>query len=101
MKVLANVARMTRSRTRPSTLTGRPGRPAEGRGRNTRPTTWRNEHALPTDTDQYPSVAAQRPVTSAYREPLREQLRSEEHTSELQSFRHLVCRLLLEKKKTH
>src|ERR1039458_10422386 len=26
------------------------------------------------------------------------QLRSEEHTSELQSLRHLVCRLLLEKK---
>src|SRR5437899_9267664 len=26
-------------------------------------------------------------------------LRSEEHTSELQSLRHLVCRLLLEKKK--
>src|ERR1035441_10842620 len=31
-------------------------------------------------------------------EALRE-LRSEEHTSELQSLRHLVCRLLLEKKK--
>src|SRR5437899_8678214 len=29
----------------------------------------------------------------------REVLRSEEHTSELQSLRHLVCRLLLEKKK--
>src|SRR5262245_64042776 len=28
-----------------------------------------------------------------------EALRSEEHTSELQSLRHLVCRLLLEKKK--
>src|SRR5947199_8030466 len=27
-------------------------------------------------------------------------LRSEEHTSELQSLRHLVCRLLLEKKNT-
>src|SRR5439155_26009922 len=35
-------------------------------------------------------------------DPLREQLlalRSEEHTSELQSRGHLVCRLLLEKKK--
>src|SRR5205814_4005795 len=34
--------------------------------------------------------------------PVREKprpLRSEEHTSELQSLRHLVCRLLLEKKK--
>src|SRR5690625_6970082 len=29
------------------------------------------------------------------------QQRSEEHTSELQSRGHLVCRLLLEKKKTH
>src|SRR5947199_5222038 len=29
----------------------------------------------------------------------RHPLRSEEHTSELQSLRHLVCRLLLEKKK--
>src|SRR5256885_6438123 len=32
--------------------------------------------------------------------PLAEQLRSEEHTSELQSPCNLVCRLLLEKKKT-
>src|SRR5438045_4410276 len=34
------------------------------------------------------------------RRPIRfEDGRSEEHTSELQSLRHLVCRLLLEKKK--
>src|SRR5262245_63295451 len=32
--------------------------------------------------------------------PLRPASRSEEHTSELQSLRHLVCRLLLEKRKT-
>src|ERR1035438_5206251 len=32
-------------------------------------------------------------------DPLNEWHRSEEHTSELQSLRHLVCRLLLEKKK--
>src|SRR3989449_8165131 len=31
--------------------------------------------------------------------PLRRSIRSEEHTSELQSRLHLVCRLLLEKKK--
>src|SRR5437899_13076986 len=31
--------------------------------------------------------------------PLLDAARSEEHTSELQSLRHLVCRLLLEKKK--
>src|SRR5258705_13809022 len=38
--------------------------------------------------------------------PLRQQrigvlFRSEEHTSELQSLRHLVCRLLLENRKAH
>src|SRR3712207_8187862 len=33
-------------------------------------------------------------------EPLLAALRSEEHTSELQSRQYLVCRLLLEKKKT-
>src|SRR5258708_14566439 len=32
--------------------------------------------------------------------PRRRRVRSEEHTSELQSPDHLVCRLLLEKKKT-
>src|SRR5438045_6278910 len=31
--------------------------------------------------------------------PVPNAMRSEEHTSELQSLRHLVCRLLLEKKK--
>src|SRR5439155_26101031 len=42
-----------------------------------------------------------RPGLRARREPpgLRAALRSEEHTSELQSRGHLVCRLLLEKKK--
>src|SRR5258708_30161061 len=34
-------------------------------------------------------------------EPFRVHMRSEEHTSELQSPDHLVCRLLLEKKKNH
>src|SRR3712207_8975898 len=33
-------------------------------------------------------------------EQLKEAVRSEEHTSELQSRQYLVCRLLLEKKKT-
>src|SRR2546429_3204355 len=35
-----------------------------------------------------------------YAEPVPPSKRSEEHTSELQSRLHLVCRLLLEKKKT-
>src|SRR5207244_8471113 len=41
-------------------------------------------------------------IAEAYDElppDMRERLRSEEHTSELQSPDHLVCRLLLEKKK--
>src|SRR5205814_10657472 len=41
--------------------------------------------------------------TNTFPSPSRERVpsigRSEEHTSELQSLRHLVCRLLLEKKK--
>src|ERR1035438_6716978 len=40
-----------------------------------------------------PSPGAKAPFLSRFG-------RSEEHTSELQSLRHLVCRLLLEKKKT-
>src|SRR5947199_8089750 len=35
-----------------------------------------------------------------YRDRISFNVRSEEHTSELQSLRHLVCRLLLEKKNT-
>src|SRR5882724_13062334 len=44
-----------------------------------------------------------RPVAAPRHSPRRRspspRTRSEEHTSELQSLRHLVCRLLLEKKK--
>src|SRR5262245_63716844 len=40
--------------------------------------------------DEFQQIAARR-------QSLKDVLRSEEHTSELQSFRHLVCRLLLEK----
>src|SRR3712207_8593779 len=39
-------------------------------------------------------------ATHANRRSIREVGRSEEHTSELQSRQYLVCRLLLEKKKT-
>src|ERR1035438_8221811 len=45
------------------------------------------------DTAKRPRSARRGPI-SAWRAS-----RSEEHTSELQSLRHLVCRLLLEKKK--
>src|SRR5262245_63455290 len=45
------------------------------------------EIPTPRRSDRLPAVLA------------RAEVRSEEHTSELQSLRHLVCRLLLEKKK--
>src|SRR2546422_6205482 len=47
--------------------------------------------------------ASQLPTTKTLdlRVTKRFQMRSEEHTSELQSRLHLVCRLLLEKKKKH
>src|SRR2546422_1378024 len=46
-----------------------------------------------------PSRGSSRPMKPA-RFPENQTKRSEEHTSELQSRLHLVCRLLLEKKKT-
>src|SRR2546429_3604475 len=45
-----------------------------------------------------PGIGASRGAGAVLRAP-RSRLRSEEHTSELQSRLHLVCRLLLEKKK--
>src|SRR5258708_24433362 len=47
-----------------------------------------------------PSVQRQQKTLFAMRCWLRDTMRSEEHTSELQSPDHLVCRLLLEKKKS-
>src|SRR5947199_4145753 len=47
---------------------------------------------------RYTSYAAEYSMTRATSE-MNFSSRSEEHTSELQSLRHLVCRLLLEKKK--
>src|SRR5262245_64751799 len=46
----------------------------------------------------HPDRAAKRAALALIRSKVLA-LRSEEHTSELQSLRHLVCRLLLEKKK--
>src|SRR2546429_3057217 len=47
-----------------------------------------------------PTEGGVRPVAPAVRPAVVRGNRSEEHTSELQSRLHLVCRLLLEKKKT-
>src|SRR5262245_65107699 len=54
----------------------------------------RGHHVHPGDVQPHPRAAAC--AVAAARA-----VRSEEHTSELQSLRHLVCRLLLEKKKKH
>src|SRR5439155_22607715 len=45
-------------------------------------------------------IVAKAGPLAVYRDPPEDPGRSEEHTSELQSRGHLVCRLLLEKKKT-
>src|SRR6266568_9110546 len=47
------------------------------------------------------SLRAARPLHGRTPARARSRPRSEEHTSELQSQFHLVCRLLLEKKKSH
>src|SRR5262245_64103589 len=47
------------------------------------------------------STARHSTSTSSTRPKPSKSSRSEEHTSELQSLRHLVCRLLLEKKKKY
>src|SRR5471030_3398844 len=46
-----------------------------------------------------PAELRDKPVKIAIPDAVTERERSEEHTSELQSLRHLVCRLLLAKKK--
>src|SRR5690554_7378307 len=60
----------------------------------------RFQSSLPTVSAPHPPCAAWREVAPATpAQPHLQQTRSEEHTSELQSRPHLVCRLLLEKKK--
>src|SRR5207244_9782266 len=55
-------------------------------------------HALPAKYNGRPIGAGPNPAAFSFYAT--KNLRSEEHTSELQSPDHLVCRLLLEKKKT-
>src|SRR3712207_8935940 len=48
---------------------------------------------------EWNNLSRPKPLPIRFRQDWRQ--RSEEHTSELQSRQYLVCRLLLEKKKTH
>src|SRR5262245_64215892 len=77
---------------------------------STRRWRWATEGAKPSSRSAVtapPALATEPPgsraATPAGRcaAPERSQARSEEHTSELQSLRHLVCRLLLEKKNSN
>src|SRR3712207_8685294 len=69
-------------------------------GRNERH--FERQHQRAQDREQHPAVAREaelrQPVAGQRAE---DDVRSEEHTSELQSRQYLVCRLLLEKKKHH
>src|SRR5262245_63647750 len=63
---------------------------------------WVTERFAPFVSRRAPTVTVAVAATERYRRgrvprPLATWRRSEEHTSELQSLRHLVCRLLLEK----
>src|SRR5258705_5789976 len=59
-----------------------------------------NSYGLADDTEKINRTAAELARAAAGGKASVVGARSEEHTSELQSLRHLVCRLLLEKKKT-
>src|SRR3712207_8239543 len=60
-----------------------------------------DRHPRPASGDVFASAVGDLPDSRRrLADGLRDLLRSEEHTSELQSRQYLVCRLLLEKKKT-
>src|SRR5437016_8178100 len=65
------------------------------------PSPSRSAVAIPCEMASSPAKPHLAPASLNVRSPLlRKATRSEEHTSELQSLTNLVCRLLLEKKKT-
>src|SRR2546422_3097682 len=80
---------------------GRPPRPSRLRQRRKRRRSRRRRKSSVVSAQDVRDAAAGL-AGVAVRTPLRfVEPRSEEHTSELQSRLHLVCRLLLEKKKRH
>src|SRR5258708_20616413 len=76
-----------------------PGDPANRPGQ-TGHTSWRENHTNRFPTANWFAAAIQVRNRRSRNRYSRQLARSEEHTSELQSPDHLVCRLLLEKKKT-
>src|SRR2546430_13017987 len=91
------IRRPPRSTLFPYTTLFRSGQSDRGASENAREAARRLSRAVDRPLDR-----ALREREGARRQPLRRagQARSEEHTSELQSQSNLVCRLLLEKKKT-
>src|SRR2546422_5607781 len=85
------IRRPPRSTLFPYTTLFRSGRPSQN-GQNG----GNGESGQPTVFDRAATLTAQGKVARSGARP-----RSEEHTSELQSRPHLVCRRLLEKKKWH
>src|SRR5437660_9782601 len=62
-------------------------------------TLFRSRRSKASRTSRSKARSAIGSTTTAFRARIKPRSRSEEHTSELQSRGHLVCRLLLEKKK--
>src|SRR5437899_7326800 len=65
----------------------------------TTPSTWSTRRTAAAPSPAWSRFRRTTPRAARRRARRPGQARSEEHTSELQSLRHLVCRLLLEKKK--
>src|SRR5207253_8624598 len=74
---------------------------SNGARSSTRPLTRSTSCVTPTKATPVPSLIASswKAIPSCFSKAWSLPVRSEEHTSELQSRGHLVCRLLLEKKK--
>src|SRR3712207_8828929 len=97
------IRRPPRSTLFPYTTLFRSDIPCESCGVKRRePGSFRDIRAVPAGQSAFNerSVAQKHQTEEPARAPGILQLRSEEHTSELQSRQYLVCRLLLEKKKT-
>src|SRR5258708_31546767 len=88
------IRRPPRSTLFPYTTLFRSSKRADGRAERDRADRCRRAAHSPAELLLGPTVRSAWPYRSA-----RSRSRSEEHTSELQSPDHLVCRLLLEKKK--